>query len=56
MFVLFIFSAYFRAKYGKIKEKYAKSHAAAAVWTTTALFFCPQHHKKAHYFYRSLLK
>ena len=50
MFVLFIFSAHFRVKYSKIKEKYAKSHTAAVIGTAAALFLCPQQRKKGHYF------
>jgi hypothetical protein len=45
-----MFSVHFRAKYGKIKEKYEKSHAAVVVGTVVALFLCPQQRKKAHYF------
>jgi hypothetical protein len=44
-----IFGA-FSGKQGKIKGKYAKSHAAAVIETAAALFLCPQQHKKAHYF------
>jgi hypothetical protein len=50
MFVLFIFSAHFRAKYGKFKEKYAKLYAAAVIGNAAALFLCPQQRKKVHYF------
>ena len=31
----------FRSKYGKIKEKYAKSYATAVIGIAAALFLCP---------------
>ena len=49
-FVFFIFIALFRANQGKIKEKYAKSHAAAVNRTVVALFLCPQQRQNGLYF------